>query len=432
MPALRLPTYPGTVAAAVYGLFAFSTFSIAGAELCSILLYGFALWEYVRHGARPEPPRWVLAAFLAYPAWMAFSALTHPDVWGGLDIVRGQYRVFLPLVLPLFLARVDVRRVLAVYGALMLLMSLYAVAQYFTGVDLFRPEGQKLAKPYLESGAAVFHGKGNFSHHLIWAGAVLMTVPLSAALALGAAGRWRWFWGVLALAGAAGLLASLGRSGWAGAAVGLLVLGLVWGGRVRWAALALGLAAVLGATVLLSGALPRPQGGRLGALVARLESTGLQRDAERLILWKVAAHGVWERPLLGNGPARRVFDAHRDALAEREGITRFSHPHAMAHNMYLQIAFAAGVPGLLLFLGLWAAVLAQCARFLKRDRDAPAFDRALVRGLTAALAGALVFGLFQNHFNDAIVQTHIVMMMGLALYVTGKARPAPKGKKRAK
>jgi len=122
-----------------------------------------------------------------------------------------------------------------------------------------------------------------------------------------------------------------------------------------------------------------------------------------------------------HGLAPSAFAEHRDRRAKAEGVTSFSYRNPNAHNMYLQVAFQSGAIGLVLYLWMWGAVLVRTFRAL-HDSAQPRRS-ALAAGTLCSLLGAMVFGLFQNHFTDAEVQAAMLMFMGLALHAADD--PAP-------
>ena len=404
----------------LYVLIFFSSFSIAGVELATfgLLLLGIA------HGLRHRnsidvPPRWVVAPFLALAASALLSALVNPHLWRNLSQLGDLYRLALPFALLPALALVSRRRLLLVYVAVVALVSLYGVAEFQLGVDWFRPEGAKLIRPY--RGTNVFHAMGYFTHHLTYAGVMLINAPLFAALAITDRGRVRLWWLAGALFSANAVLLSLGRSGWIGAVVGLGVLLLML--RRRWwlplIVLALGTSLVLG-SLLATGQLRRfADAPHTPAIVVRALDTSLSYDKDRLYLWEAGWLAMQDRPWLGAGIGNEDYDyeVYRQIVSRRHGgytfVTRAS---AGIHNIYLQMAFATGIVGLTAYLSLFGALLGWCGLWLRRAGAAHCFERGLLWGVAGALTGFSAASCFNNYFFDDEVANVLLIAMGLALH----------------
>ncbi len=415
-----------------YTLFISSTFSIAGDEASIILLMALALAEWRREGSEPWRglPAWVVAPFLVLPAVALVSAALNPEFLGTLDHLRHHYRLFLPFALLPALACVNVRRLLQTYVACLALMALYGVIQYRFGVDWFRPEGQKLITPYW--GGIAFHAKGNFTHHLTYAGFMLINVPFLGALALAERGRVRWVWGAGALLAAVATVLSLGRSGWFGMVIGLLALAVIRLPR-RWgmAVLAAGTAAIVLVTVLLTDGWLRQHFLRpeAPAIVQRLVRTGLAFDVDRLHLWESGWLAFQAKPLLGHGWGNQdpALEPYRQQVSAKYGGYAFIvKASAGLHNIYLQMAFAAGAIGLAAYLAVWGALFVWCAQGMARAGPGFGFERALLQGIAAGLAGSMAAGWFENNFLDGEVHALIMMLMGLALWCGLRIRRAPR------
>jgi len=400
-----------------YGLFIFSAVSIAGIELCVITLYALLLYHRLRTRITEPLPAWVYAPFLLLAAWAVLSALANPNPLSNLDKLRGQYRLFLPLVLVPALFTVDIRRLLKVYLVVAALVSLYAFFQYFWGGDLFRSGGSK----YLVPGSdGIYRGyaTGTYSMYLTFSGVMLMAVPVFASLFFSTAKPERWIWGAGAVLTCGAVIVSLGRAGWLGMAFGLLVLSL----RLprRWALPLLGSALVV-VTVLASlfatDRLESVLGGPAGSpIINRFIRSSPVRDSQRFALWTAALRGIADKPLLGHGMNYQAYNRYRDELANERGLIEVIKPNIRPHNTYLRIGFSMGLIGLIMYLWIWGAVFTWNARWIKQATDTYPFERGLLWGITGALAGSMVNGLFGGHFFDAEVQAAMLMWMGLSLH----------------
>ncbi len=226
--------------------------------------------------------------------------------------------------------------------------------------------------------------------------------------------RLRFIDGVLVAVLAAALVASGGRAGLLAA---VLVLGVLSGyifykKLYRKRVLLLGmLALAAGLGVLQTSSHAQFRVGRIGAAVQGEDPN----VSHRMILWRVAAKATLERPLTGHGayalanvvwPLATPEQADtlmyeflpapiaKDALRVGK-LAIYTHPDtgtltltAMnpygVHNYFLDIAFASGVPALLLFMGF----LLSCAKLLYQARTP------LALATLFALATYLLYGMF--------------------------------------
>ena len=405
----------------LYLLFIASSFSIAGMELgaLGLMLLGLAHWR--RNRPVSMPPRWLIVPYVAFIAAGLLSALINPETLRTLVQMKGEYRLFMPFALLPALALVDRKRLLRVYLVFMGLMALYGLVQYFYGVDWFRPEGKKLITPYVRNGAAVFHGKGHFSHHLTYAGFMLINVPFFLALFFQDRDRMRWAWAAGALLAAIGVTVSLGRSGWVGAAVGTGLLAFMLPRRWSWSLIGLGIAtfAVL-VGLMLSGKLQATFSSDDNPdFVKRLLSTSLSHDKDRLYLWEAGWLGLLDNPIVGVGPGNEdwVYEPYRQVVSQRHGGYQFiNRASAGVHNLYLQIGFTYGVLGLGAYLWLFGAFFTYCIRAVRQARPEQGLEKGLLWGAVGGLGGSMAAAVFENNFFDSEVQNLIMVVMALAIH----------------
>ena len=199
--------------------------------------------------------------------------------------------------------------------------------------------------------------------------------------------------GTAACAGVA-LIASGARAAWIGAAVAAAVGAVALRGRRRRGRAASGRAprsittALTALTVVLLAAISFVASGAATRVtdVFTSERGGVQG---RLDEWRVAAHVIADRPLLGTGPEgyRIAFPSAVDASYE-ETHGRDPLPDR-AHSAPLDVATTTGIPGLLAYATLMALLLVRMARAITDDRHPPA---------TVALAAGVVGYLGQSLF----------------------------------
>lgn len=410
--------------AACFALAVASVWSITAIEAAALVLVPLGLAELLRRrrsGAGRLPPAhfvWPIALVLATAL---LAALANPDRASNLLALRGHYRLLLPLALLPALELVDRRRWLAVLAGGVILSALYGAVQFNEGVDWLRADGFKLVTPSPIRGAGVFHAKGSFSHHLTFAGAMLVHLVFFLALFLDETRKLRWLWLATAVAAGMGVVLSMGRSGWIGAAVGSSVLLLRLPRRIGWPLLAAGSgAALLLGAALWSGVLARSyDAADRPALLRRLLSTSYAHDKDRVYLWEAAWSGFLANPILGIGTGndRRDFAQWRHLVAARHGGHRYlTSPEVGAHNVYLQLAYETGALGLAAHLIWMGTILLWCRRGIARARRVRSLDRGILFGCAAGLVGSMAAGIFETNFADAEVQTLLLLLFGLALH----------------
>jgi O-antigen ligase len=214
-------------------------------------------------------------------------------------------------------------------------------------------------------------------------------------------GGWLAVGTAVALAGA---LAERGRTRVAlfvAAGLGAAALGVV-GSRGAWVGLALGLVALAAATAsrkrppwwvwaLVAGLLVVGIVAGGPAVRGRLDPADLQQGsaASRLEIWRVTADMIGDRPFLGVGPGRYLYefpayDTPERALAEGVDVRP-----DQAHGVWLHTAAEAGLPAAVCLLGL--AGLALAAGWVA-SRRGDATGLIALAGL-AAWAGQALFGI---------------------------------------
>jgi O-antigen ligase len=399
-----------------YALFIFSAFTIAGVSAATMLLYVAVAYHLWRERPRIDLPRWLVAGMLALPAAAILSALVNPDPLENIAQLRREYQIFLPLALIPALEQTRARRLLVALLIPVAIVAAYAVIQYFWGVDWFRPEGKKMIRPY---GGSAFYGKGTFSHHLTFSGYMLLNTLLFGGLAFKLRERERWLWAAGAAAAAIGVTVALGRSGWAGTAVGLFMLAGGFPRRI-WLPVTLAVAFfALSGTLVVSGYLREaiPPEART-PLVKRMLNTSLSKDRERLYLWESAVLGIRDYPVfgVGYGNSKIKMAPYRETVSETHGYRFSVAPSMHSHNVYLQVTFELGAVGLAAYLFMWMAVLRWNTIWARRAGGELPFEAALLTGISCALAASMVAGLFENNFFDAEVRTMILILMGLSIH----------------
>jgi O-antigen ligase len=332
-----------------------------------------------------RPTRWP-ATPLVWPtvAWVAALAVC---AWFGLDRADGLPRLtkaFFPLLVPL-----------AVTHALQPRRGRLAVAVLLVSAILAALFG--LGRFALDGPAWPNRARGAVGHYMTFGGQLLLFLSVAAGVALlGRGRRWRLGGLLLLLAGGLALAATFTRSAWIGLAVALAVLlGLA---RPRWLP-ALGVA--LAVAFLVAPASYR----------ARAWSAFDPNDPgnlERTYMWRGGIAMFRDHPLTGVGISAMepIYDRYKPPQATE----RACH----LHSVPIQLAATMGVVGLAAFVLLYGSLFVCAARGLRRSLAAGGVAAGLRAGVTAALAGFLVAGLFEWNFGDEKLRYPLYLLAGLA------------------
>lgn len=230
-----------------------------------------------------------------------------------------------------------------------------------------------------------------------------IVVPQTVALLLTTAQRRRRaLWAALLVGQLVVIGLTLARSAWLATAVSLSLFALLWWGprlarrwqRVAWSGV--GLLALSGPAAVFCLGQRRPGSA-----------------AARLAIWQGTVELIAQRPLLGYGadalgivfprvyPPQLVYDQGREFFVDR------------AHNLFLDWAVTAGVPGLLAFCLLLILFVTITGRALRRPQ--PAARRALLAAAVAAVLGNVVNNLVSFDVTPTATATWLLMGIGVAL-----------------
>ncbi|MGQ0550335.1 MAG: O-antigen ligase family protein [Armatimonadota bacterium] len=206
---------------------------------------------------------------------------------------------------------------------------------------------------------------------------------LGLALLMNGAFRRRWAWGIGLVVIAAGLVATLARAAWVGAAAGVIALMLVGAPPRARLVLAVACAGLIG---LVGAALPR-----WPVLRQEIRSmTDLNANRSRLALWRTAPKIIADHPILGTGYGSfaHVWPHYRPADS-------IDVNPPFAHNIFLNFAVETGVVGFLAIVSLCAAGVYSTWRWFTRSPPGSP-GRAAATAVLAALVTFLVNQLFEG------------------------------------
>jgi O-antigen ligase len=250
---------------------------------------------------------------------------------------------------------------------------------------------------------------GFFMHPIVYADFLFLALPFVAiGTAVVKARLGRWLLGATTLIGLAGLALTLSRGAWLSSAVAAAVL--LWlSVRLRLAdRRALRRIALVGLVAVMIGA------ALFGPRVwQRLTQSDTGNVDVRFDLNRIALRMVVDRPLHGQGLNAFV-----------ETMERFvkSYFPAPVHNLYLLEAAEAGIPALLLLLGVLGVAILNPLRRVGRIEDP--LLRAVVAAAVAGLCGLAVSQLADFSFKLEPLRTLIWAIIGLAFGALGAGEKA--------
>ncbi len=374
--------------------------SISLVEIALGLLVAEVLWRRRREGG--PPLRWpLLGVIAAYAAWSVVAALAADRP---LESVRNLKNVMWFGTMYILLATLPdaraARRFATGLFVAATVVALFAIVQVIACPPAGTVEWGPLHRLFRKCGRARgFHGI-----YMTFAGVLTMVLAMTLPRLAGF-GRRAW-WAVPGwLAGVAALGLTFVRGAWIAFAVAVAA-GIL---TRRRHALVLGGAAV--AAVLFALALP--------GVMARARSIGDVSDPttrERLAMFDTGMRLLREHPLTGIGPGqvKHAYPLYAPAAAVRRSTSHL-------HNSPLQVAVERGLPGLALWLAIWAVFFVRAARIAAALPVGA--DRTLVLGCVIAVAAFLVGGLFEHNFGDTEVLFVATALMALPFVIARAPTP---------
>lgn len=223
-----------------------------------------------------------------------------------------------------------------------------------------------------------------------------------------------------------GLLLALSRSGFLGLGAGALLFLLLYPNKPRFLkSAAAGIAAVITGIVILANVFPSP-----GALEGRTFvqntwghlSLSSVAESDRFDVWRAMKDAILERPVLGYGMYNISIAFDRHYSKEAHPLIPPSGKNSWfdsSHNIFVDIAVWAGIPGLLAFLTFLFFVLYA----LRRAVLSP--DRSIAlraHGTRTALAAYLVHMMFVfDVFSTSLV---FFAITAYAMYLSSRSEGA--------
>lgn len=244
---------------------------------------------------------------------------------------------------------------------------------------------------------ALTRATGNVIDPNLFAGYLVLVIPL--ALALGIAMRWRWgpmVAGVVMLVFGAALVATLSRGGWLGFFAAALTMVVLLPGRRR-VVLAVAGSVLL---VLVAGGLGGPVADRLGTAAG---ASPLQTFADRIPIWAASVEMLKQHPIFGLG--LNNFGNYIGAYDPSLDVNQ-------AHDLFLNIAVERGLLGLITFLIFLVALFRTSIAAVLRAPDGR--YRVLAAGVMASFVAFIADSLFDVAYYDYKILLLFWLLAGIA------------------
>ncbi len=391
-----------------FALFAFgSTFSIALAQTSlGLALICFLVILAVKRYNPILPSLERVYFFIGlYLFWMILTALAGATPLASLFILKEEWLfVVIPIGIYLFSSPSYRLKLVFLFAVGVMLLSIYGILQHFTGVHWFR------STPLLKAPDFGYLVNGNFTHRLTF-GNYYATATLFL-LGMALSGRevlsknQRLFLIFTSLLSMIVTVLTYSRGAIFALAVGLVVLGIIVGRKYLLYSLGIVVVVVTVILIIMPGLTARFT-GKTG------KDMGGVYEGGRVFIWKHSWEIVREHPLfgVGQGNFKDAYTAHL-----RPDIPEFR-KYAHAHNDVLNYAAIAGIPGALIYLGLWGAVLSVLLRTMK---SSPPPGRSFA---VAAFIGSVVFfmtSLFEATFADEEVRQLLMFIWAAGLWTVRK------------
>lgn len=347
---------------------------------------------------------WVLLALTAFAASFAWTVAPDADALGSL----AKYGKLLTVVLILALVK-DRREAMYALGAFVLAQAFLVSSSWMLFFDLPVPwatsrstsiQNRAVFSSYLDQGimAAVF---GAICWHL------RDLVP----------SRWgRW---IAICIGLFSLLNTVfvldGRSGHA-VAISVVSLAVMWELPRK-----LRIGVLLMPPVLLALLLqvsPRVHERALQVITevqSYVNQTGAETETSsgvRLRLWGTALASISQQPVVGSGIGSWSSEYNR-LQRQRNPSHKNIEGNGNPHQEYLQWGVQLGLPGMLLLLALFAAVL----------RDSMTMDTPIARALQTVVLALAVACLFNSSLYDALIGDFFCVVIGLLMALGLRSKP---------
>lgn len=397
----------------LYGYFVSTTFSHALAQNFLGLALLFVISRLMMERRFFRKPHFDLFAvfIILFVFWSAISSIVGPTPGNSLFILKEEW---LFLMIPAAAYIIDdekiIRNCLTLFAITAIIMSIYAIWQHFSGMDLYH--GTRLVEA--PAGGFGYRVQGTFTHRLTFGNyyAIAALVLLGVASYADRRNLKILLYGAFSLTALASVFTY--NRGSMLAMLGGIFLFLFWHGRKIWKfTIALLVVLVIVAAVCAPSLLDRYQ----DTFQTELEG---KYAGSRLAIWKTSARMALAHPIFGVGPGnfKANYIYYRDPDNDRI--------HGHAHNDLLNIAAYAGLPAALFFVGFWLAIVYKILKLIGKLKKHD-FNRGIA---VAMLMGTIVFfltSIYEATFADEEIRLFLMAQWGLVYGLARLVKKADSG-----
>lgn len=332
-----------------------------------------------------------------YVGWSILSAVVSLSSADSLIDLREEW-LFLMIPAAAFLCKNEkiARRIYTIFAISVILISLYAFWQHFSGIDLYRDRDLIKAPSY---GYCV---RGFFSHRLTFGN----YFAIAAIFILGVAPyaeniKSKVLYYSAFIAASIAVVFTYSRGPILTLCVGILIF-LLWVGRRKLKPIIIIIVALV---IFVIFAVPDITDRYVASFKIELEG---KYAGSRLSIWRTAWRMALDNPILGVGHYNFFgeYPNYRDIGSDR------AYHHA--HNDLLNAAASCGFPYAILYLSFWIVIIVRILRYLKNLRE-ESFLRGV--GLSCLLASLVFFmtSIYEATFADQ--ETRLLLMAIWGLFI---------------
>lgn len=386
-----------------FGLFIFtSTFSIAISQMTLGVASAVFLVRCARGAIKPlfGELRAFYVTVAIWISWLMFTCLLGDTPIRSLVLSREEW-LFVAMLIATHLCadrRIGIW-LIAALAAGVVVVSIYGLIQYFTGVNWFTRHTVYPAPRY---GYRVL---GMFTHYLTFGNFFAVTACVLTAFTIGyrrrLSGRWMALFVAASALAVVTTLLTFSRGPIAAMLVTLVLMLLVLGRRYWRISLTV---LVVIVAVLIS--IPGMANRYVGEFGTEWEG---EYEGSRMFIWRNSVSVIAENPIVGVGMGN--FGKHY-AMRLRPDIDE-SRKLTHAHNDFLNVSAIAGIPGAFVFAVMWATAIVFFWRGYRQLRGAADGAEAW---FFAALAGSICFlgtSMYEATWVDEEVRQLLMVVWGI-------------------
>ena len=399
-----------------FSLFLFtSTFSIALSQISLglALIVFLALIILTKKNFFEPELKYFYWAVGIYLLWNVIAALAGATPLKSLLMLKEEWLfLVIPIAVHLMRQRFYRSALLMTLSAGMILVSIYAIVQHYTGWHWFRPWPPPIASDQ------TYYASGGFHHNLTFGNYFALAATFLLAYALLQKERVTSKLNLLFLSAAfLGLLSVVfSYSRMAVAALPLPVLFIAYLKGRKWLFSAIVLVSIVAASALIG----------IGELSFKF-TDGLLHDiaksnqSSRLFIWDKTFALIKDKPLFGVGHGN-FETAYAQQLDSSKGET-INRPHA--HNDIIDKAAVTGIPGAMAYLLIWVVLFWH----LHQGWHNSQLNKSKRIFCAAAAVGSIAFfmtSLTEATFSDEEVRQLLMFVWAAGLYPLAADKPALK------